>query len=619
MHIITPYLKTLFNEILDTSNFPEDWGKSLIVPIHKKGPMFDPNNFRGISLMDSLCKIFMNILSIRLTKWSDEFNVIDEAQAGFRKTYSTIDNCFTLMAVTQKYISKKKGRFHCIFVDFAKAFDSIDHDKLWESFNRKNVNGKFLNILKSAYSKLKSCVKMDDKLSQFFECTVGARQGCVASPIIFSLFINDLVDYLQVHCGNGIYVSQEADSLISLLFADDVAGFSDTVRRLQRIIDTIANFCDLFGMKINLGKTKIIVFRNGGFLKDIEKWFYKGDPIEVVSFYKYLGLYFTPKLVWSKTKDMLSKQALKAISNIYRYQRNFGRFNPKDMFKLFDTMVKPILCYGSEIWGFTYSEVIEKTHIRFCKRYCSLSPNVADFFALGECGRLPLCTTYMSNCIKYWLRLLRMQESRYPKQCYFMLKRLDEVGRKTWASSVRELLFSYGFGYVWITHEVGDENNFLLQFKQRVIDGCLQKWRSDVDNSSKAEHYKCFKSVLDVESYISFDIPYELRAILANFRCSGHKLMIEKGRHDDIDAQFRFCPICITDNIHIMEDEYHFFFECTVYEHIRDMFFKRTWLRYRSLNMFYTIMGLRDRNSVLKIASFLKQAFTLRTTLLNNQ
>ena len=214
-----------------------------------------------------------------------------------------------------------------------------------------------------------------------------------------------------------------------------------------------------------------------------------------------------------------------------------------------------------------------------------------------------------------------MQESRYPKQCYFMLKQLDEVGRKTWASSVRELLFSYGFGYVWITHEVGDENNFILQFKQRVIDGCLQKWRSDVDNSSKAEHYKCFKSVLDVESYISLDIPYELRAILANFRCSGHKLMIEKGRNDDIDAQFRFCPICITDNIHIMEDEYHFFFECTAYEHIhiRDMFFKRTWLRYRSLNMFYTIMGLRDRNSVLKTASFLKQAFTLRTTLLNNQ
>ena len=578
--------------------------------------MFDPNNFRGISLMDSLCKIFMNILSIRLTKWSNEFNVIDEAQAGFRKKYSTTDNCFTLMALTQKYISKKKGRFYCIFVDFAKAFDSIDHEQLWESFARKNVDGKLLNVLKSAYSKLKSCVNIDGKLSEYFECTVGTRQGCVASPIIFSLFINDLVDYLHVHCGDGIYVSREADSLISLLFADDVAGFSDSVGRLQRIIDSIASFCDLVGMKIN-SKKKIIVFRNGGPLRGVEKWFYNGDPIEVVSFYKYLGMYFTPKLVWSKTKDMLSKQAIKAISNIYRYQRNFGRFDSKDMFKLFDTIVKPILCYGSEIWGFTYSEVIEKTHIRFCKRYCSLSTNVADFFALGECGRLPLCTTYLSNCVKYWLKLIRMQEYRYPRQCYFMLKRLDEVGRKTWASCVRELLFSYGFGHVWLAHEVGNENDFLCQFKQRVIDSCLQKWHSDVNNSSKTIHYRCFKSLLNVESYISFDFPYELRKILANYRCSGHNLMIEKGRHDSIDAQFRFCPFCITNNIHIIEDEYHFFFECRIYEHLRAKFFIRTWIRNQSLNMYYTIMGLSDRDILLKVANFLKQAFDLRTTLLN--
>ena len=66
----------------------------------------------------------MNVLSTRLTKWCDALNVIDEAQAGFRKKYSTIDNAFTLMSLGQKYISKKKGRFYCIFIDFVKAFDS---------------------------------------------------------------------------------------------------------------------------------------------------------------------------------------------------------------------------------------------------------------------------------------------------------------------------------------------------------------------------------------------------------------------------------------------------------------------------------------------------------------
>ena len=109
--------------------------------------------------------------------------------------------------------------------------------------------------------------------------------------------------------------------------------------------------------------------RNGGPLKDIEKWFYKRNRIEVVCFCKYLGMYFTPKLLWTKTKNMLAKQAIEVNCSIFRYQRNFGSFDSKDLFKLFDTMVKPILCYGSEIRGFKYAKNIEKIQVKFCKRY----------------------------------------------------------------------------------------------------------------------------------------------------------------------------------------------------------------------------------------------------------
>ena len=84
---------------------------------------------------------------------------------------------------------------------------------------------------------------------------------------------------------------------------------------------------------------------------------------------------------------------------------------------------------------------IEKVHIKFCKQYWLLSQNTTDFFALGECGRLPLCITYISQCIKYWLKILSMSEDRYPKQSYQLLYILDEAGRKTWASNVRLLLF----------------------------------------------------------------------------------------------------------------------------------------------------------------------------------
>jgi len=164
---ILPFLNPLFNEIFDSDIFTKNWSESIITPLHKKGSINDPNNYRGISLIDSICKIFCHILSNRLTIWCDTFGVIDESQAGFRKQYTTSDNIFTLMALCQKYLSKKKGRFYCIFVDFAKAFDSIQHQKLWNAFARKNVNGKFLVIIQSMYSKLKSCVKVNNRLTEF--------------------------------------------------------------------------------------------------------------------------------------------------------------------------------------------------------------------------------------------------------------------------------------------------------------------------------------------------------------------------------------------------------------------------------------------------------------------
>ena len=146
-----------------------------------------------------------------------------------------------------------------------------------------------------------------------------------------------------------------------------------------------------------------------------------GERIDIVPFYKYLGVYFTPKLVWTKTKEV-AHQASKAVCRIFQYQKHFGNFPQNDSFKLFDSIVTPILCYGSDIWGFEYSKQIEKIHSQFCKRYIGLHQNAADFFALSECGRYPLAVTYMTQCIKYWVRLVQMPNHRYPKQCYNMLQ-----------------------------------------------------------------------------------------------------------------------------------------------------------------------------------------------------
>ena len=118
------------------------------------------------------------------------------------------------------------------------------------------------------------------------------------------------------------------------MFADDVASFSDTIIRLQHQINCIEIFCSSVGMHLNLLKTKIIVFKNGGVLKQTEKWFYMREVVDVVSFYKYLGIYFTPKLIWSKTKDVLALQASKAVFKIFQYQHRFGQILPKRYFQI---------------------------------------------------------------------------------------------------------------------------------------------------------------------------------------------------------------------------------------------------------------------------------------------
>ena len=93
------------------------------------------------------------------------------------------------------------------------------------------------------YSKVRSCVKTPQGLTDYFTCNVGTRQGCKCSPLFFSLFINDIVEYLRQECGHGIFVSQYTDEIIVLVYADDISNFADRVACLQKQINTIFKLC----------------------------------------------------------------------------------------------------------------------------------------------------------------------------------------------------------------------------------------------------------------------------------------------------------------------------------------------------------------------------------------
>ena len=124
------YLHKLFNKLFQIGYFPENWSEGFIVPIFKKGDMNEVSNYRGITLLSTLGKLFTRILNNRLNKWAEEYNVYIEAQAGFRKHMSTIDNIFVLNGLITHCINNNEY-LYCCFVDFTKAFDYVERDILW--------------------------------------------------------------------------------------------------------------------------------------------------------------------------------------------------------------------------------------------------------------------------------------------------------------------------------------------------------------------------------------------------------------------------------------------------------------------------------------------------------
>lgn len=108
---IVPFLVQYFNYLFETGNFPEDWTEAIIQPLHKKGDINSPDNYRGISLLNISGKLYSSILNKRLVSWIEENNVLNDCQVGFRRNYSTVDHLFTLLSLVQKQLLNHKQNF----------------------------------------------------------------------------------------------------------------------------------------------------------------------------------------------------------------------------------------------------------------------------------------------------------------------------------------------------------------------------------------------------------------------------------------------------------------------------------------------------------------------------
>ena len=178
----------LCEKVWRMERIPTDWSRAIIVPIFKKKDKTVCDNYRGISLLWHAEKLFASIILQRIRKKTDE--ILTESQAGFRRGRSTIDQLFSLRRLAEKYSEFSKSLYIC-YVDFQKAFDSVWREGLWHVMEHLGYERKIIRLLQALYRETFSTVRVDNSFTDWFQTVVGVLQGCVLSPLLFCIFLED--------------------------------------------------------------------------------------------------------------------------------------------------------------------------------------------------------------------------------------------------------------------------------------------------------------------------------------------------------------------------------------------------------------------------------------------
>ena len=187
--VVTEVLTTLCQKIWETKQWPTEWTQSLIIPIPKKGDTRKCQNHRTISLISHPSKVMLKVIQNRLKKEAEE--LLAEEQAGFRANRGTVEQIFNCHLMIEKHIDHQKDLYHN-FIDFKKAFDRVWHQGLWLVLRNFNIEEGLVLMIKTLYDNASSAVLLNNKIGEFFRTTVGVRQGCILSPTLFNLFLENI-------------------------------------------------------------------------------------------------------------------------------------------------------------------------------------------------------------------------------------------------------------------------------------------------------------------------------------------------------------------------------------------------------------------------------------------
>lgn len=357
--------------------FPERLKYSIVKPIYKKGNECEMNNYRPITLIPIISKIFEKIMCSKLTNFIEKNNILKPEQFGFRKNSSTTDACFKLIKLIMESLDKKTPII-ALFLDMTKAFDFVNHSTLLQKLNYYGIRGKAHEWLKSYLSdryqsvEINKIVKSDKKSfrSQYRLNQFGVPQGSVLGPLLFLLYINDLPNATKHQC------VLFADDTTILIRREDKAGFAKDV---NEALSNVMAWLHTNNLSVNISKTKVIEFQTFNGNPTNVSISHGHNVIDKVNETKFLGITIDKFCNWKAHVNSLCSKLDRFVYVLYRLRQIATK---EAALSAYHGYVSSCLRYGIILWGFS----VDAERAFLVQKKCIRSLTGADF--LDSCKPL---------------------------------------------------------------------------------------------------------------------------------------------------------------------------------------------------------------------------------------
>ena len=475
IHCIAECISDLFNLCILEGCYPDLLKIAKIVPIFKKGDKNLITNYRPISILPVLNKIFEKLTLIRLNAFIHDNNLISDSQHGFRKGFSTDSAMLDFMHYVLPAYSDKLYAA-CVFVDFSKAFDTVDHKILLTKLERYGVRGHCLKFFKSYLKNRSMFVNYNNQNSNMFSVNLSVPQGSCMGPILFNLYTNDLNMYL-----NDIARVVYADDTIFIVVSDNYDYMIDF---MNDKLNQLNKWCKFNRLCLNADKTKYMIVSPLSIPYEpiIE---INTNSIERVNCFKYLGVLIDDKLKFHQQTNSLYNNLSRFCGITYR----LAQFYTFDIAKTFyHSFVYPAITYGIVVWGGCLVHTV-----RINRAQCYQNRIIKNLFNKYFQGQeidlmyknlkiLRIADIYKLKCAEFMFKIMKLD--CYPRLKVFLLsaciehthqtRRCHEIRPTFPRVDVIKLSYWYQFITIWNDtpehiKNTDDIQNFKSMFKSYLF------------------------------------------------------------------------------------------------------------------------------------------------------